>query len=255
VKKSEKKRMTFFYPEYDKRQTLYWVVWVFILLNVIGVGIYLGFFVHNVAFLHTWFANPSTPGDMLVSFRNGFASVSVRISVFSQVLSLFFIMTMLAFRKIYGCNIIWFALYIVCVCLSLVTLAALSGAYAHCNGQNQFGNVCNDRKWCCVPEIYSNLANKCPNTLPCDPPVTLDDLRANSDFLGLYWMHFILLVFQAFFVGLTVYVIYKQQYHPPAKETEEEMEEEQPPIKYPPPVLNGKKMVIKKAHGLRQRNN
>ena len=34
--------MTFFYPEYDKQKTLYWVIWVFVLLYVIGAGIYLG---------------------------------------------------------------------------------------------------------------------------------------------------------------------------------------------------------------------
>lgn len=245
--------MTFYYPEYDKRASLYWAIWVFVLLYVIGTGIYLGFFVHNVSFLHTWFARPSVPGDMLVSFRNGFASVSVRISVFSHVLSVFFIMTMLSFRKIYGCNIIWFVLYVVCFLLSLVTLAALSGQYAHCNGQNQFGNVCNDRKWCCVPEIFSNLANKCPNTLPCDPPVTQDDLRANSDFLGLYWLNFILLVLQAVFIGLTIWVLYKKEDQPTE---EKEEEEEQKPMDYPP-AITGSKVVLgkkKKAHGLRLRN-
>lgn len=236
--------MTFFYPEYDERKTLYWGIWIFILLYVIGTGIYLGFFVHNISFLHTWFANPSTPGDMLVSFRGGFTSASVRISVFSHVLSIFFIMTMLSFRKIYGCNVIWFIVYIICFLLSLVTLAGLSGAYATCNHQNQFGNVCNDQLYCCPPEIFGNPANRCPNTLPCDPPVQVSELKPNADFLGLYWLHFILLVMQGFFIGLVIWVRKE-----PAEPAEPEQQEK---LEYPPPVKTGKK--IKASHGLRLRN-
>lgn len=258
--------MTFFYPAYDRKQTLYWVVWVFVLLYVIGTGIYLGFFVHNVNFLHSWFTNPGAPGDMLVSFRGSFTSVAVRMTVFSHVLSIFFIMTLLSFRKFYGCNILWFVFYIVCFALSLAGLGALSASYANCNRQNQHGNICNDRRYCCPPEIYSNLANKCPNTLPCDPPVTVDDLRPNLDFQGLFWLNFILIVFQAAFIGLTIWVIYRKE--PKEGEEEEDQPESKTLVdqdssffdKEPPKEEKNlanrivTRSMIKKSHGLRQRN-
>ena len=245
--------MTFFYPEYDKKQALYWVVWSFVLLYVIGTGVYLGFFVHNVNFIHTWFSNPGSPGDMLVSFRGTFTSAAVRISVFSHVLSIFFLMALLAYRKSYGCNILWFILYIVCFLLTLVGLGALSGSYAHCNGQNQYGNICNDRLYCCPPEIHNNVANRCPNTLPCDPPKTLEDLNPNSDFLGLYWLNFILFVMQMVFIGMTIWVIY---YKPKKQEEEEEEEEEEEKMEYPPSVPTTQKRITRSmaSHGLKRRN-
>jgi len=248
--------MTFFYPAYDKRQTLYWIVWIFVLVYVIGAGVYIGFFVHNTSFIHTWFSNPSNPGDMLVSFRNTFTSVAVRITVFTHILSVFFVMTLIAYRKIYGCNILWFTLYILCFVLTLVGLAALSGSYAHCNDQNQYGNICNDFLYCCPVEIYSNPANKCPNTLPCDPPTTLDQLKPNSDFLGLYWLNFILMVFQIVFIGLTIWVIYWVKDDEEAEPEEAEETSSSSFEKSPPPELPAVKVKISSkgpSHGLRKR--
>ena len=72
-------------------------------------------------------------------------------------------------------------------------MTLLSFEFVECNGQNQWGNFCNDPLWCCVQEIYENPVNQCPNTTPCMPPVTADQLKADPYFIA-YWVFTLIFV-------------------------------------------------------------
>lgn len=251
--------MTFFHPVYDRKPWFYWLLWIFLIIYTIVLGgVYLGLFVHNSSPLHSWFTKPGLPGDELVSFRGSFTVAMIRVSVFSHLFFLMFGMCLIAFRKTYGCNVVWFALILVCAILALIAWAAFTSSYSHCNGLNEFGNLCNDPRYCCVAEVLA-ATTFCPNVLPCAaPPVTLGELHPRGDFLGLYWTHTILFLMQGFFVGL---VVWSMSLSPEEDEEEKEKEEEeeenvkQVPSAPPKDILSQIKPngSSKRVHGLRQR--
>lgn len=247
--------MTLLYPAYDRNETFYWFLWVLVIGYVIGVGVYIGVFIQNTSMVYTWFANPGAPGSELVSFRGTFTDVAIRLTIFSHVLALMIILCMVIYRGNYACSSLWFLLYVVTILMTIIGFGATLASYAHCNGQNEYGNPCNDLKWCCAPEIYSNPANRCPNTLPCDPAVTLGQLRANDDFLGLFWTNTILfIVFQLGFLIVSVYTNRNEG----RDENEEGPEEEEDAFEKQAPSVNlpvtPSVRLAKRVHGLRQRN-
>lgn len=235
---------------YDTNSRFYWFIWIFIVLYTIGTGIYIGVFIQNFNITYTYFANPGAPGSELVSLRGSFTDVVVRMSVFGHVLSIMFLMCLIAYRKSFGAQVVWFGLYFLCFLLVLLNLGAGLSAYTHCNNQNQFGNICNDFKYCCPEEIYSNPANRCPNTMPCDPPLQRSDLKPNRDFLGLFWLNFILFFGQVVLMIVLGFVGQKETY----EQEEEEYDEILPsaPEKIVAPIIPvGPK---KRVHGLRSRS-
>lgn len=245
--------MTLLSPGYDTSRGLYWFVWVFVILYVIGTGVYIGVFVQNISTVHTYFAQPSLPGSTLLSFRYTFTDVAVRLTVIAHILNPLFIMTLVAYRKDFGCNVVWFALYVAAFLMTLIGLGATAGSYANCNGAQQFGNICNDAAYCC-----KLLDPKCPNVLPCADPV---ELHPNADFLGLFWTNVILLVFQIAFVLVVVFFSGGKQ---KMDEPEEDPEGEEEPAYYAkpsapePPLLKSSIVLrprVNRAHGLRQEKN
>ncbi len=103
---------------------------------------------------------------------------------------------------------------------------------SHCTHKTSLTSV----SACPVNEIRSNPANMCPNTIDCDPPLTLDDIDPNKTFEGLYWIHFVLMLLQALYLGMTIFIWYL----PAKKEKVEEQEEEEEQVddtpKQPPQV-------------------
>lgn len=243
--------MTLLHPAYDEKRNFYWFVWVLVVGYVAGILLYVGVFVQNNSMTHTWFANPGLPGSELTSFRGTFTDVAIRLSIIAHILCVAIIICMVIYRGNYACSSMWFILYIVTFLMTLIGFGALLASYVHCNGQNEHGNPCNDRKYCCVPEIYANPINRCPNTLPCDPPVLVEELCPNADFLGLFWVNTLLMLF--FQVGFIVMAIMNNRRD---GEYEEEEDEVTPDASLPAKEEELKMPVLltsKRIHGLRQR--
>ena len=246
--------MALLHPGYDSNPTLYWFIWIFVVVYVIGSGIYIGVFVQNTSTIYTYFARPGLPGAELLSYRYTFTDVAVRLTVMAHILIPLFIMTLVAYRKNYGCNVVWFALYLIGFLMTLLGLGATAGSYANCNGAGQMGNICNDLRYCCAL-----LDPKCPNVIACtDPVVPADQLTPNADFLGLFWTNVVLFAMQLCFVLVLAFSSRRE-----GEEEEEKEEEEKEPEKeevYVPktaPSLTGVPIVVQRprrrlAHGLRE---
>lgn len=118
-----------------------------------------------------------------------------------------FVCTMITFRKTWccgrrgGCVTIWSALLYAVIMLEIIAFGILSGYYASCNGLTQVDNPCNDYRWCCAPEVYTNPANACDNSSPCTTPghTVLSALAPNQDFVALFWVSFVFILFDLFF--------------------------------------------------------
>lgn len=197
--------VTAFYPFYETRKVLFWFVWIFTIVYVIGVGLEAGLFANNLSSVYTYFKNPGAPGAALTSFRYTFPDIAVRLLLLGHTLFLVFFLSMVLFRTSFGCNVFWFILVGICILLVFLGLIGLAPSYVECNGQNQYGNLCNSGDWCCVEEIRLNPVNSCPNVLPCVPPKAASDLSPNPDFLGLFWTNFVLMLMQ-FVVVIVVFV-------------------------------------------------
>lgn len=199
-------RPTAFYPFYETRKLLFWFVWIFTIVYVIGVGLEAGLFANNLSSVYTYFKNPGAPGAALTSFRYTFPDIAVRLLLLGHILFLVFFLSMVLFRISFGCNVFWFIMVGICILLVFLGLIGLAPSYVECNGQNQYGNLCNSGDWCCVEEIRLNPVNSCPNVLPCVPPKAASDLSPNPDFLGLFWTNFVLMLMQ--FAAVIVIFVY-----------------------------------------------
>lgn len=222
-----------FYPHYEKQRTLFWFLWIFAILYIIGIGIYL-VFIMNLSSRYTYFANPASPGNHLSSSRYTFQDIGVRMTVIGHLMIIAFIFNMILYRESFGCTIMWIVLWGLALLCILVGILALSISYGYCNKDFQVGNLCNSYFWCCVLEIYTNSNNQCPNVLPCALPLSLNQLDPNPDFLGLFWTNIVLVFFQIVF--LIVMAIFW------TKKTNQEEEQEEITIVEPPQ----KQLIIEK---------
>jgi hypothetical protein len=87
--------------------------------------------------------------------------------------------------------------------VSVFAFIGFSTFYGKCNQNGQVDNPCNSIVWCCVPTIYSNPENLCPQgNYPCECPYNIANivncpvypsttagLAANPDFLWIYFVH------------------------------------------------------------------
>lgn len=186
----------------------------------------------NVSPVHTYFSAPGAPGQQLVSFRMAFASIATQINIFGQVLITAFIMLIVYFRDKRGCYIFWYTMFAICVFFCFLCVAALGQQWGTANRAGAFGNLANDLQYCCA---YPG--GGCPNTIPCTNPVKQpNQLSANSDFLGLFWLNVIFFLADGIFVIVIVVVTRKpvqEPQEPPEEEQETQKVEEIPPVVEP----------------------
>jgi hypothetical protein len=213
-----------FEPWYDKSKFVFWFTWAWIAISTIGFIVYL-IFISNNSSVYTWFKNPGAPGSQLSSKRGTFEDIAIRLSIAGNILAVVFICSMVTWRKNFGCNILWIVLFAIASFLTLLGILAMGRMYSECNGQLQYGNICNDQNWCCVNEIFSVALNGCPNTVPCAVPKALNDLHPKADFLGLFWTNFILFVFQC---AMIVFVLVFWSWPKPEGGTTEGLGQESP---------------------------
>lgn len=84
--------------------------------------------------------------------------------------------------------------------MSSYTVITLGRDYRYCNSVagDQRDNLCNDKRWCCAPEVNINEAHGCPfaGGVTCaDVPeiASVNDLSPDTDFLWLFWPNVIYL--------------------------------------------------------------
>lgn len=228
---------------YDKKPSFYWFQWILFALTLIGILVWISVFVQNI----------SIP----LNYRDSFTVIVLRMTIIGHISIVAFILCLIAFRDNNGCQIFWFILYCVSYLILFLGLIALGREYSQCNREPN--NLCNDLKLCCKNEIHTNPLFNCPNTLDC--PITFE-IKANDDFLGLFWLHFILFVFQCAWLGVYLYFLVTKQEEEGGKEKEEEeveeakpeeKEEETPEQEVVRQVYEKSKPVNLPIHGLKKR--
>jgi len=227
---------------------VYWVTWLFIVAYVALAAVFFSVFIQNNSPIYTWFANLGAPGSALVSYRNTFVAISVRLAIIAHTMIIPFLMGMIYTRATRAAAITFFALILVLVIFTLLSVAGTGSAYGSCNVA--FGNLCNSLDFCCVNVGVPG----CNNPLPC-PGILPSDLTPNIEFLGLFWMNFVLFLMQLAFVITTIFLYVQDEETPPpppppAAEEEPEQKEEQIPLIPPPPITMS---VNASLHGLKKR--
>lgn len=192
--------------KYKTNPYIFWFLWSFIIAYTVLVTIWMVIYIQNISIVYTWFKNPGMPGVELTSLRGSFTSIVLRIVIIVHPWVPFIIMSLIAYRSNTVLSFGSLVLLLIGFVLCIFGLVVLGDQYSHCNGQNQFGNICNDPRWCCVHEILINTANSCPNSgVDCATPLTFDDIGPNDTFLGLFWFHFTMTMLQlVFFIAMGI---------------------------------------------------
>lgn len=194
-----------FQDAYDRGGALYYFIQVLKWIYFLGSIAYL-VLIMNVTILHTIQNPPSSPGTLISQRYNSFVWVFLMLSVISHIGMALVIFMFVLWRKDRGCTIFWTILMILFLIISVFVVAMLGSLSGNCNGQNQAGNICNDLRWCCAPEIYTNPANLCQPTGACPAtPVTLHDLSSNVDFR---WLFAVSIIFMLLNIVLLIVLIY-----------------------------------------------
>lgn len=104
------------------------------------------------------------------------------------------------------CNILWMVPISIFIIFDVGALTILAGYLGACNGNvpGNFNNPCNALNWCCDPRIFSNPDNHCrpTSTCPTGQAQALETMRPNSDFLWLFSLSVVAVVFDLYFFAL-----------------------------------------------------
>lgn len=182
----------------SKKYDPFWEGLLFFLSVVVALGVvaYAAGVLLHVAVRHTYF-DPASSMGVLVSDRyvtvTWWALAVSTLQLFVPAL-VYFVWIDRWLQK-FGWVSLWVVLIGLAVVLQLSVVIKFGRDYANCNAQGEFGNLCNDLLWCCVPEIYANPINQCPPG-PCTvavPPVpipaTIGDTSPEPMFAVLLWFN------------------------------------------------------------------
>lgn len=195
---------------YTLQSPWYWVIQAFMILYGLSFIAY-GVVILNTSVTHTYF-----PGTQINSYYSQrYVSLQWYALLFAagHIFMYPFVMMMITFRRSHGWSIFWFSLIFILVVTSSYIVITLGKDYRYCNSAagDQRDNLCNDKRWCCVPEVNNNLANACPIvggvTCPDVPGVaSVNDLHPDTDFLWVFWPNFVYLLADIcivmFFLGI-----------------------------------------------------
>lgn len=142
--------------------------------------------------------------------------------------------------------------------MSSYTVITLGRDYRYCNSVagDQRDNLCNDKRWCCAPEVNINEAHGCPfaGGVTCaDVPAiaSVNDLSPDTDFLWLFWPNVIYLfadmLIVLFFLGIFCVAPFPSRTErknirsgpkasAPPLDSDEREEDEENFVKKPPPA-------------------
>ena len=178
---------------YEKDGRIRFFVGLFQLLFVLGAVVYVGVFIHNFPFKHTYTENPGNPG-ILISDRYTFGWVITMLSAVTYLAMLYLIHMWIITRKHFGWSTLMFVLYLAFFCLLVLILVFFSITYAGCNAADAPQNMCNDYKWCCVHAL-----DHCPTYINC-PGVTESDLVPKREFTTIFWANVAMVGLHAVFL-------------------------------------------------------
>lgn len=191
---------------YDRGEPLYYAVQI--LLGLYAVGYICSLvLLQNAQVPHT-FTKGLDYGTLyslryvsLYWFALMFSALRIFVIVF-VCLGILFRKTTCCGCKFSCCTGTWLTLLIIVVMFDFLTLSIVATHYSKCNGLDQLDNPCNDKRWCCVEEIYVNPANKCGNTCPSYIPY--DTLVADVDFIWLFSLTVVFCAFDLVFMLLPI---------------------------------------------------
>jgi hypothetical protein len=235
---------------YTSDRLLQWLLWILISVMCVCSLIYVGIIINNATFEHTYTKHPGSPGT-LSSERYTFYWWVYWASTIVIVLAPPLAMFMILFRTTYASNLLVMLLLLLLALAHVFVLVSLVSAYATCNRNGYPLNPCNSNLYCCIMEVYTDPVNDCPNVTPCPPgpegPSTIGELKANEDFLWVFWIN--VFYFVCFIVLTGVFLFYwtlPSSYMAPPQSLEEEKD---------PETLNAVEshMMHKKHVGLRKR--
>jgi hypothetical protein len=195
---------------YTLKSPWYVVIQVFMILYGLSILAY-GVLILNTRVTDTFF-----PGTQLNEYyTQRYVSVEWYALLFAAAHMLMYpmVMMMITYRASHGCSVFWMILISLLCVMSFYSVITLGRDYASCNNPSgdQRDNLCNDKLWCCVPEVNKNAANACPfvSVTGCAdfPNITsVRNLNPDIDFLWLFWTNFVYLIADAlivaFFVGM-----------------------------------------------------
>ena len=98
------------------------------------------------------------------------------------------------------CSSFWVFFLLCWVVLDVFVLASYGSFFRGCNVPGNANNPCNDLRYCHVPEVYSNPDSGCTYATPWMPPVSLEQLTRDSDFLWLFATSVVFVVFDTVFL-------------------------------------------------------
>lgn len=171
---------------YESSSALYYflqfAVWIYVLAYVAHMVLIL-----NTSVTHTYFK--TLPGGTLFSERYATARWIFLMLGALRILVPIAVLSIILYRLHTNCMLWWIFVLALLVITDTLVLISLGTDFGDCNGQNQFGNLCNSvtPPWCCAPSIFGNPGNMCPNSAGCTPAVTVADLAPNSNFLWLFY--------------------------------------------------------------------
>jgi hypothetical protein len=125
----------------------------------------------------------------------------------TRVLMFMCVCSMLLYRKTGGwCVVIWMVPITLFILLDVASLFILGNYLGACNANRpgNWNNPCNSYVYCCDERIYSNPDNNCRPTGPCPPgqAQTLEQMQPNADFLWLFALSVVAIVFDIYFFTL-----------------------------------------------------
>jgi len=165
----------------------YFVIQFFLILYALSTLAYI-VLITLVNVEHTYF--PGTAINTLHSDRYTSVTWWAIFMACTHVLMVPFALMMITYRRSYGCSIFWFSLIFTLGFCDCYVFIVLGKDYQTCNNYDARGNICNDKAWCCAPQVNSIGSNACPisagGTCVSRPITTLEELSPDADFVWLF---------------------------------------------------------------------
>jgi len=191
---------------YTPSNRWYWIAQITIYVFAAGLVADL-VQVLNLSVLETYFR--TLPGSALYTLK--FSSMQWALLMLTTLKYAVPIVLLLAivFRRQWGCSVLWFIVACVLWLASVFVVIGLGKLYAESGSAlGQRDNFFSDPLYCCAPEVYSNLANNCPNTgacaCPADPlvpcpriPMSVGELSPRQDAVARFWVDFVYMLYHS----------------------------------------------------------
>lgn len=164
---------------FDQSSPWFWTLQV--LLNLYGLALFAFFvLVENASALDTYFHNWMGPGQYY-SLRYVSLYWVILFLANAKVFMFPLVASMITYRRSRACSIGWFVAICAIAFCNVFTFVGLLTYMASANRNGAVDNPANHQDWCCLPEIYGDSNNGCPNPGACMPAVT--SVHVHTDFV------------------------------------------------------------------------